>query len=130
MKSHKWFTPWLLVAPGVIWVLVFGLWPFFNTVVLSFTNARPLQAGRFLGLENSARIGSDEQFGYALTPSLIPRASITQAIVNAIILAIAYGLGSLIALAIGPGLPRRKADLAMAAPTSLLLAAMTVPARS
>ncbi len=71
MKSHKWFTPWLLVAPGVIWVLVFGLWPFFNTVVLSFTNARPLQAGRFIGLENYARIGSDEQFGYALTTSLI-----------------------------------------------------------
>ena len=36
----------------------------------------------------------------ALTPSLIPRASITQAIVNAVILAIAYGLGSLIALVV------------------------------
>ncbi len=71
MKSHKWFTPWLLAAPGVIWVLVFGLWPFFNTVVLSFTNARPLQSGRFVGLDNYGRIGSDEQFGYALTTSLI-----------------------------------------------------------
>ncbi len=26
MKSHKWFTPWLLAAPAVIWVLVFGIW--------------------------------------------------------------------------------------------------------
>ena len=39
MKAHKWFTPWVLVAPAVIWVLVFGIWPFVNTVVLSFTNA-------------------------------------------------------------------------------------------
>ncbi len=71
MKSHKWFTPWLLAAPAVIWVLVFGLWPFFNTVVLSFTNARPLRAGQFIGGDNYARMFSDEQFGYALTTSFI-----------------------------------------------------------
>ena len=63
MKAHKWFTPWVLVAPAVIWVLVFGIWPFVNTVVLSFTNARPLQAGQYVGLDNYARISSDEQFG-------------------------------------------------------------------
>lgn len=71
MKSHKWFTPWLLVAPAVIWVLVFGIWPFVNTVVLSFTDARPLRGGEFVGMENYARMFSDEQFGYALTTSFI-----------------------------------------------------------
>lgn len=71
MRSHKWYTPWLLVAPAVIWVLVFGLWPFFNTVLLSFTDSRPLRAGEFVGLDNYARMFQDEQFGYAVTTSLI-----------------------------------------------------------
>ncbi len=71
MRSHKWYTPWLLVAPAVIWVLVFALWPFLNTIVLSFTDARPLRGGEFVGLENYARMFSDEQFGYALQTSLI-----------------------------------------------------------
>ncbi|MFT4297347.1 MAG: sugar ABC transporter permease [Micropruina sp.] len=71
MRSHKWFTPWLLVAPGVLWVLVFGIWPFVNTVVLSFTNARPLRAGQFVGMQNYERMFSDEQFGYALLTSFI-----------------------------------------------------------
>lgn len=71
MKAHKWFTPWLLVAPAVIWVLVFGIWPFVRTIVLSFTDARPLRAGEFVGWENYTRMFSDEQFGYALTTSFI-----------------------------------------------------------
>lgn len=71
MRSHKWFTPWLLVAPAVIWVLVFGLWPFLNTIILSFTNARPLRAGQFVGLDNFGRMFSDEQFGFALTTSFV-----------------------------------------------------------
>lgn len=71
MRSHKWYTPWLLVAPAVIWVLVFALWPFVNTVVLSFTDARPLRAGEFVGLDNYIKMFGDEQFGYALQTSLI-----------------------------------------------------------
>ncbi|MFT3798353.1 carbohydrate ABC transporter permease [Microbacterium sp.] len=71
MTSHKWYTPWLLVAPAVIWVLVFALWPFLNTIYLSFTNARPLRAGEFVGLDNYLKAFSDEQFGYALQTSLI-----------------------------------------------------------
>ncbi len=71
MRSHQWYTPWLLVAPAVVWVLVFALWPFLNTVILSFTDARPLRAGEFVGLDNYARMFGDEQFGYALTTSFI-----------------------------------------------------------
>lgn len=71
MKSHRWFTPWLLLAPAVIWVLVFSLWPFFNTVVLSFTDARPLQPVQPVGFAQYERLLTDEQFRYALITCLI-----------------------------------------------------------
>ena len=71
MKSHRWFTPWLLLAPAVIWVLVFSLWPFLNTVVLSFTDARPLQPVQPVGFAQYERLLTDEQFRYALITCLI-----------------------------------------------------------
>lgn len=71
MKRQKWFTPYLLVLPAVVWVLVFALWPFLNTIVLAFTDARPLRPVQFIGLENFARLFQDERFGYALTTSLV-----------------------------------------------------------
>lgn len=71
MRSHRWFTPWLLLAPAVIWVLVFSLWPFLNTVVLSFTDARPLQPVAPVGLDNYERLLNDEQFRYALITCVI-----------------------------------------------------------
>lgn len=66
MRANKWFTPWLLMAPAVIWVLVFSIWPFLNTVALAFTNARPLQAAKFVGFDNFGRLFSDDRFVYAL----------------------------------------------------------------
>ncbi|MEO7589426.1 MAG: sugar ABC transporter permease [Arachnia sp.] len=71
MRSHKWFTPYVLVAPAVIWVLVFGIWPFLNTVVLAFTDARPLQAPKPVGLDNFARLFGDDRFLYSLTTVLV-----------------------------------------------------------
>ena len=71
MKQQRWYTPYLLVAPGVIWVVVFALWPFLNTVMLAFTDARPLRGFDFVGLENFARLGEDDRFQYALTTSLV-----------------------------------------------------------
>ncbi|MGN7978513.1 carbohydrate ABC transporter permease [Microbacterium sp. 22195] len=71
MRSHRWFTPWLLLAPAVIWVLVFSLWPFLNTVVLSFTDARPLQPVKSVGFAQYERLLTDEQFRYALITCLI-----------------------------------------------------------
>ena len=71
MRSHRWFTPWLLLAPAVIWVLVFSLWPFLNTVVLSFTDARPLQPVTSVGFAQYERLLTDEQFRYALITCLI-----------------------------------------------------------
>ncbi|WP_353113091.1 sugar ABC transporter permease [Microbacterium sp.] len=71
MRRQRWYTPYLLVLPGVIWVFVFALWPFLNTIVLAFTDARPLRPVEFVGLENFARLFSDDRFVYALTTSLV-----------------------------------------------------------
>ncbi|MFD3945399.1 carbohydrate ABC transporter permease [Streptomyces sp. NPDC058579] len=71
MTHRRWFTPWLLAAPAVVWLLVFNLWPALNTVILSFTNAKPLGGGRFTGLENYERALNDEQLTYALINSIV-----------------------------------------------------------
>lgn len=71
MKSHRWFTPWLLLGPAVLWVLVFSLWPFLNTVMLSFTDARPLRPANPVGFAQYERLLTDEQFQYALITCLI-----------------------------------------------------------
>ena len=71
MRRKHSIIPYLLVAPPVIWVLVFSLWPFLNTIILSFTNARPLRPATFVGLENYARIASDPQVGYTLVNCVI-----------------------------------------------------------
>lgn len=71
MRAHRWYTPYLLVAPAIVWVLAFSIWPFINTVVLSFTNARPLRTPEFRGLDNYSQLLVDEQFGYAVTTSLL-----------------------------------------------------------
>jgi ABC-type sugar transport system permease subunit len=71
MKSHKWFTPWLLIGPAIVWVLVFSLWPFINTVMLSFTDARPLRPANPVGFAQYERLLTDEQFQYALVTCLI-----------------------------------------------------------
>lgn len=70
MRSNKWYVPWLLVAPAIIWVLVFALWPFFNAVVLSFTNARPLTGGEFVGFENYNALLDDDRVWKALGTTL------------------------------------------------------------
>lgn len=56
----------MLLAPAVVWVVIFALWPFLNTVALAFTNARPLQTPSFVGLENFTRLFADERFLHAL----------------------------------------------------------------
>ncbi|GAA2278345.1 MULTISPECIES: carbohydrate ABC transporter permease [Kitasatospora] len=71
MTHRRWFTPWLLIAPALVWLLVFTVWPSVNTVILSFTNARPLGGGHFVGLENFHRALIDEQLGDALLNSVI-----------------------------------------------------------
>ncbi|MFJ8045909.1 carbohydrate ABC transporter permease [Kitasatospora sp. NPDC096147] len=71
MTHRRWFTPWLLAGPAVVWLVVFNLWPTLNTVVLSFTNAKPLGGGRFTGLDNYQRAFGDEQLADALVNSIV-----------------------------------------------------------
>ncbi|MFC5369423.1 carbohydrate ABC transporter permease [Arcanobacterium bovis] len=71
MKFQRWYTPYLLLAPALIWVAVFAIWPFLNTVYLAFTDARPLRTPNFIGVENFTQLFSDERFIYALITSLL-----------------------------------------------------------
>lgn len=71
MTHRRWFTPWLLAGPAVVWLLVFNVWPAVNTVILSFTNAKPLGGGRFTGLDNYERALNDEQLIDALINSIV-----------------------------------------------------------
>ena len=71
MRSNRWFTPWVLVVPALTWLLVFNLWPSINTVILSFTNARPIGGGTFVGLKNFETLLHDEQLRWALLNSVI-----------------------------------------------------------
>ncbi|MGW2201687.1 carbohydrate ABC transporter permease [Streptomyces sp. NPDC001774] len=71
MTHRRWFTPWLLAGPAVVWLAVFNLWPAVNTVILSFTNAKPLGGGRFTGLGNYERALNDVQLTDALINSIV-----------------------------------------------------------
>ncbi|MET8506247.1 sugar ABC transporter permease [Streptomyces sp. NPDC004787] len=71
MTHRRWFTPWLLAGPALLWLAVFNLWPAVNTVILSFTNARPLGGGHFTGLENYRRALDDAQLTDALVNSVV-----------------------------------------------------------
>lgn len=71
MRNQRWFTPWVLLAPAAVWLLVFSVWPAINTVVLSFTNAKPLGGGHFTGLANFSRALDDDQLGSALLNSVV-----------------------------------------------------------
>lgn len=70
MKTHRWFTPYILLLPAVVWVVVFAIWPFLNTAYLAFTDARPLRPAHFIGLENFVNLFADDRFKYAIATSL------------------------------------------------------------
>ncbi|MGW5424683.1 carbohydrate ABC transporter permease [Streptomyces sp. NPDC003943] len=71
MTHRRWFTPWLLAGPALVWLAVFNVFPAVNTVILSFTNARPLGGGHFTGLANYRRALDDEQLTDALVNSVL-----------------------------------------------------------
>jgi ABC-type sugar transport system permease subunit len=71
MRFHRWYTPWLLVAPALAWLLTFSVWPAVNTGILSFTNVRTLTGGRFVGLVNYRNIIDDPQVRDALLNSVL-----------------------------------------------------------
>lgn len=72
MRSHRWFSPWVLVAPALVWLLGFSLWPSINTLRLSFTNAKPLGGdARWVGWQNYSDLLHDSQVWDALVNSVL-----------------------------------------------------------
>lgn len=72
MRANRWYTPWILVVPALVWLIGFSLWPSINTVRMSFTNASPLGGDeRFVGLANFRTLLADPQVWSALLNSVI-----------------------------------------------------------
>ncbi len=72
MRANRWFTPWLLVLPALVWLLAFSLWPSINTVRLSFTNASPLGGvSQWVGFRNFETLLADPQVWEALLNSVV-----------------------------------------------------------
>ncbi|WP_327730823.1 sugar ABC transporter permease [Streptomyces sp. NBC_00487] len=69
---RRWWLPWLWMSPAIIGVTVFGLYPFLNTLLLSFTDAKPLGgAASFVGLDNYTRMLGDADFWLATRNSVL-----------------------------------------------------------
>ncbi|WP_217176609.1 carbohydrate ABC transporter permease [Streptomyces sp. AC495_CC817] len=69
---RRWWLPWLWMSPAIIGISVFGLYPFLNTLLLSFTDARPLGgAASFVGLDNYTRMLGDSDFWLATRNSVL-----------------------------------------------------------
>ena len=64
-KSGQW-QGWLYVAPALLFVGVFVVIPFGQLVAMSMTDRSLLGGGRFVGLENYAKIWNDSGFWRAL----------------------------------------------------------------
>ena len=71
IAQQRWFTPWLFLLPGLAVVLGFNLFPFLNTVVLAFTNAKVLGGGHFTGADNFVRMLHDPAFWTAVGNSAL-----------------------------------------------------------
>ncbi|MFC8302584.1 carbohydrate ABC transporter permease [Specibacter sp. NPDC057265] len=69
---RRWWVPLLWVAPAVVAVVTFGIYPFLNTILLSFTNAKPMGgAVRFVGWDNYATLLTDSAFWQSTANSLL-----------------------------------------------------------
>jgi multiple sugar transport system permease protein len=72
MRTHRWFTPWALLIPALVWLLTFTVWPSLNTLRLSFTDARPLGGDvDWVGLRNYTDLLHDSQVWSALLNSMV-----------------------------------------------------------
>ena len=69
---RRWWLPWLWTAPAIFCAVVFGVFPFLNTLLLSFTDAKPLGgAASFVGLDNYTRMLDDSDFWLATRNSIL-----------------------------------------------------------
>ncbi|KOG30608.1 carbohydrate ABC transporter permease [Streptomyces resistomycificus] len=69
---RRWWLPWLWMAPAIVGTTVFGVFPFLNTILVSFTDAKPLGgAYDLVGLDNYTRMLSDPDFWLATRNSVL-----------------------------------------------------------
>lgn len=62
-KFHKEYYAYLFLTPFVIGFLVFGLYPVYNTLALSFTDTTLMsKSANFVGLKNFERLFADQVF--------------------------------------------------------------------
>ncbi|MFC7465076.1 carbohydrate ABC transporter permease [Brachybacterium sp. GCM10030252] len=66
-----WYVPLLFSGGALLVVTVMTIFPFFNTLALSFTDATMLRGGRFVGLQNFRDLLGDERFATALLNSTL-----------------------------------------------------------
>jgi putative chitobiose transport system permease protein len=72
VRTHRWFTPWVLVFPALVWLLVFSVWPSINTLRLSFTDAKPLGGTvDWVGVRNYTDLIHDSQVWTSLLNSVV-----------------------------------------------------------
>ena len=66
-KSRKINPGYLFVAPFIVGFLIFGLYPIYNTIALSFTDTQLMKSGsHFIGLDNFKALFADSTFPTAL----------------------------------------------------------------
>lgn len=66
-----WYVPWLFLGVALLVITTFVLFPFFNTLLLSFTDATLLRGGGFIGVENFRELLGDSRFRTALLNSTL-----------------------------------------------------------
>ncbi|MEU2021388.1 sugar ABC transporter permease [Streptomyces sp. NPDC016469] len=81
IRRHLPLSPWLFAAPGLIVVGAFSLYPFFSTLVNSFTDRRTLVPGSFVGLANFRELLHDEMFWTGLRNSVLYVVGVVPALV-------------------------------------------------
>lgn len=77
---------WLFVAPGILWVLTFTIFPLLYSLRLAFMRARLGQPRSFAGLENFRRAFGDYRFWDSLEVTVL-------LVVASVILTVSLGLG-------------------------------------
>ena len=69
-KWHSWATPWVLIFPTLVGLVVFRLIPIVSSLVLSFTKWNLITDPKFLGLKNYVDLFTDPDFWKILGDTL------------------------------------------------------------
>ncbi|WP_019544422.1 carbohydrate ABC transporter permease [Streptomyces sulphureus] len=71
VRRQRPVSPWLFLAPGLLIVSAFSLYPFLSTLGNAFTDNRTLVPGGFVGLANFRELLHDDMFWTGLRNSVL-----------------------------------------------------------